>query len=184
MGRGEAIETSALMNPSWMGRAAFAATMLVCALVSGPPATAKDLRTLSAAPFDQIAGLIGEWRVKEAASLRIVFESTAGGGVMVERWMLGERTHSLTIYHRDGDRLLATHYCPQGNQPRLAAAAAVHGELRFALLDVTDLDPGESYQHDLAFKRNPDGSISRSEIYWGPDGAGEESIFTLFAAAR
>jgi len=173
----------AITKLSTIQKSVIAAAILGSSLAGGAPAMAGEAPSSTPGPFELITALTGEWQVREAASLRIVFEPTAGGGVMVERWMLGERTHSLTIYHLDGERLLATHYCPQGNQPRLAATAAVDGELRFAFLDVTDLDPGESFQHDLAFKRNPDGSVSRTEVYQGPDGAGEESTFTLVPAA-
>jgi len=158
------------------------AAILAACLAGGAPATAGE-QPPSAAAFAQIAAMTGEWQVREAASFRIVFDATAGGSVIVERWMLGERTHSLTLYHLDGDRLLATHYCPQGNQPRLSATDFANGELRFAFLDVTDLDPDESHQHDLAFAWRPDGSVSRSEIYHGPDGARDESTFTLVPAA-
>jgi len=174
---------TAMTKRSLNRRAAIAATVLVCSLAGGASATAQEAQSPSVALFERIAALTGKWHVREEASLRIVFEQTARGSVIVERWMLGERTHSLTIYHRDGERLLATHYCPQGNQPRLAATASADGEIRFAFLDATDLDPGESYQHDLTFKRNPDGSVSRTETYWGPGGAGEESTYTLVPAA-
>jgi hypothetical protein len=173
----------AMMKQSWVPHAAMAATILVGLLAGIASATAEDVQSPSTTSFERIAALAGKWQVREEASLRIVFEPTAGGSVIVERWMFGERTHSITIYHLDGERLLATHYCPQGNQPRLAATASVDGEIRFAFLDATDLDQGESFQHDLTFKPNPDGSVSRSEIYWGPNGAGEESTLTLVPAA-
>ncbi|MBN8552669.1 MAG: hypothetical protein J0L52_07220 [Caulobacterales bacterium] len=85
----------------------------------------------------------------------------------------------MTIYHMDGDVLVATHYCPQGNQPRLVSDGTPQGLITFAYRVATDLNPGESYQHDLSFARQADGSLVRSEIYRGPDGAGEPSRYTL-----
>lgn len=163
-------------------RAAIAAIVMTSSLVGNAPVMAEQVQSASTMQFERITDLTGEWQVREHASLRIVFEPTAGGSVIVEKWMRGERMHSLTIYHLDGERLIATHYCPQGNQPRLAAAASLHGEMRFAFLDVTGLDPHESYQHDLSFKRNEDGTVSRSETYYSPDGAAEENTLTLFLA--
>jgi hypothetical protein len=165
-------------------RAAIAATIMVCALAGNAPVVAEEGPSRSSIQFKTISALTGEWRVAEHASLRIVFEPTAGGSVIIERWMLGERMHSLTIYHVDGQRLIATHYCPQGNQPRLAATASDDGEIRFTFLDATDLDPNESYQHDLSFERKADGTVLRAETYWGPGGAGDESTLTLVHAAR
>ena len=171
-----------VMHKQIVRPAAIAATFLVGFLAGNAPMAAEELQITAAMQFDEISGLAGQWQVQEHASLRIVFEPTAGGSSIVESWMLGERTHSLTIYHLDGERMIATHYCPQGNQPRLAAGASLNGEMRFTLLDVTGLDPHESYQHDLSFKRNGDGTISRSETYYSPDGAAEENTLTLFLA--
>jgi hypothetical protein len=171
------------MKQESIRRAAIAATILACALASNAPVRAEEVQSPSM-QFETIAALTGEWQVAEHASLRIVFEPTAGGSVVIERWMRGERMHSLTIYHLDGERLIATHYCPQGNQPRLAATASDNGEIRFTFLDATGLDPNESYQHDLSLERNADGTVSRAETYWGPNGAGEESTLTLMRAAN
>ena len=73
----------------------------------------------------------------------------------------------MTIYHRDGKGLIATHYCPQGNQPRLAmlppSAAKV---LRFKFRDATDLDTArESYVVALAFDLSREGRVVRNETY-------------------
>lgn len=165
-------------------RTAIAATFMVSSFAGNAPVMADEVMSTSAIGFEMIAALTGEWQVQEHASLRIVFEPTAGGSVIIERWMRGEQMHSLTIYHLDGERLIATHYCPQGNQPRLATTASDNGEIRFTFLDATGLDATESYQHDLSLERNADGTVSRAETYWGPDGAGEESTLTLVRAAN
>ncbi len=163
--------------------AAIAAAIMIGSLAAGAPAMAEDARAVAAVQFEKVAALAGEWRVQERPSLRIVFEPTAGGSVIIERWMVGERMHSMTVYHRDGERLIATHYCPQGNQPRLASTAAGADGVSFAFLDATDLDPRESFQHDLSFSWNAGGTVSRAETYWGPQGAEEETVLTLVLAS-
>jgi hypothetical protein len=154
-------------------------TTLACAIPAIAHDPATESRVTSEQQFETISALEGDWQVKESASLKIVFEPTAGGSVIIEKWMRGERTHSLTLYHLDGGKLLATHYCPQGNQPRMAGTLSNDGTIRFAFQDATDLDPTESYQHDLSLHQNADGTLSRAEIYWGPEGAGEQSTLTL-----
>ena len=121
----------------------------------------------------------GRWQVAETPALEIVFEKTARGSVMVERWETASGLHSMTVYHLDGDALVATHYCPQGNQPRLESRAAAAGQIRFAFRDVTDLDAGESHTHDLWFTPADDGTIRRSEVYRGESGLQEPGHYTL-----
>ncbi|MBP6627713.1 MAG: hypothetical protein KA187_09920, partial [Arenimonas sp.] len=95
-------------------------------------------------------------------------------------WDVNGRSHSLTIYHRDGDTLLATHYCPQGNQPRMALADGEKGSIGFTFRDVTDLDKkNEQHQHDLAFELVDADSLIRSETYRDGDGTMHPSQLVL-----
>lgn len=164
--------------------------LLTAALLLGAaalPASAQTSAEIAApegpaAQFAMLAGLEGQWTVDQTDQLRIAFEVTAGGSTVMERWLVGERTHSLTVYHLDGPRLIATHYCPQGNQPRLAAESDGEGGISFSFADATDLDSSESYQHDLHIAPQADGSVVRSEVYFGPDGPGDPSRLVLHRA--
>jgi hypothetical protein len=140
----------------------FALAFCASSLAAKPAAAPPD----ASAAFKQLATLAGTWRdsKKPDSPLRIHFYLTAGGTVLAESWEARGKPHSLTLYHPDGKRLIATHYCPQGNQPRLALASA-GTRLRFAFLDATDLDPGESHLHDLAFDLTDRQRVGRSEIY-------------------
>ncbi|MEL1250792.1 hypothetical protein [Aurantiacibacter gilvus] len=166
-----------------MMKSLMAAAMLLPG-AAGMPAAAQNSEQDAgpvgpASQFAMLAELQGEWTVDQTEQLRIVFEVTAGGTTVMERWMVGERTHSLTLYHLDGARLVATHYCPQGNQPRLEAQADGEGGIDFGFASATDLDSSESYQHDLHIAPQADGSVVRSEVYFGPDGPGDPSALIL-----
>lgn len=163
------------------------ASALVCAPLAAQsfadeqvaPAASQAPATLA---FDQLKDLAGTWRVadREDHPLRIRFYLTAGAKTLVESWEVGDRSHSLTIYHRDGDALLATHYCPQGNQPRLEMVPGEDGEIRFTLRDVTDLDAEtEQHQHDLSFDLADASRIVRSEQYKDGEGGMHPSSLVL-----
>lgn len=153
---------------------------LGCALFTAPPAHAEapsegaEGVAPAAAAFDRLMALEGVWHLagRPEHGLRIRFYPTARGSVLVEEWTVNGQPHSLTLYHRDGDALLATHYCPQGNQPRMTGVPDADGAIRFAFRDATDLDPAtEQYQHDLWFALADPDHITRSEIYRdGEDG--------------
>ena len=153
--------------------------------VIGLPAASQAATAAGSAPltpaaqFELIRSWEGRWQVAETSALTIVFESTARGSVVVERWETASGLHSMTVYHRDGDALVATHYCPQGNQPRLEARGDSTDEVRFAFRDVSDLDPGESHTHALWFAPAPDGTLRRSEVYRGKEGLQAPSSYTL-----
>lgn len=132
--------------------------------------------------FSQLTRMVGTWRPADrpASRLRIRFYLTAGGTVIVESWESGGRPHSLTLYHRDGPALLATHYCPQGNQPRLVLQGRDASGLHFAFRDATDLDPAtESHQHDLWFDLSDPDRTVRGETHTGRDGHGAQERLAL-----
>jgi hypothetical protein len=120
----------------------------------------------SATAFDQLKQLVGTWRNadKPDSPLRIRFALTAGGMVLVESWERAGQPHSLTLYHRDGDSLIATHYCPQGKQPRLTLTTP-GPKLTFTFRDSTDLSAGESHLHDLSFDLSDPERMVRGEVY-------------------
>ena len=120
--------------------------------------------------FHQLSQLEGRWGVADGAKshLEIEFKLTANDSVLLEQWMIQGRLHSLTVYHLDGKRLLATHYCPQGNQPRLVMTRdSVAENIKFSFLDATNLaDPKDSHQHELSFEiDDPHLAMRRGEVY-------------------
>lgn len=120
------------------------------------------------AAFESLKALVGTWRPAQPAdsALRVRFALIAGDSVLTETWSAPKHA-SMTVYHLDGDDLLATHYCPQGNQPRLALReVSEDGTLRFTFRDGTGLDhAGEHYQHVLTLRDDGDGRLVRGEVY-------------------
>lgn len=143
------------------------ALFVVLAAIRGPTAFAGP--DPAGAAFETVKSLVGTWRPadKSTSPLRIRFAATAGGTTITEEWLRGAAPHSLTVYHRDGATLIATHYCPQGNQPTLALVPAAAGSpVAFAFRDATDLDPvKESHLVALSFELSADGALVRRETY-------------------
>src|SRR5262245_5708255 len=84
-------------------------------------ATSVAMQLRAPAVFEQRKTLVGEWQgaTAEGRQLSVSYRLTAGGTVLVETWTLGPGRESMTLYHLDRDDLVATHYCPIGNQPSL-----------------------------------------------------------------
>jgi len=77
--------------------------------------------------------------------------------------------------------LLATHYCPQGNQPRLRMSAdSTTAKINFEFQDATNLSSLDSnHQHSLSLALPSDKSdFTRSESYLSKEGE-EQSYLVL-----
>jgi len=93
--------------------------------------------------FDQIKSLAGAWEGKNSQGqpLTVTFRSTAGGSAIMSE-INGKGENMITMFHLDGpDRLLMTHYCAAGNQPRMQANASPDGKtITFNFVDGTGIE--------------------------------------------
>ncbi|MEO9634432.1 MAG: hypothetical protein ABJF89_02745 [Parasphingorhabdus sp.] len=149
--------------------------ILIMALSFGGPALAEDLEPMPSS-FEQMSKLVGDWKRegRDGSKFHIEFELTANNSVLVERWVSRGKTHSLTLYHRDQADVVATHYCPQGNQPRMKMSTPDGAtKITFDFWDATNLaKPTDNHQHSLSFDLSQPDRVKRAEIYLSS--AGEE----------
>ncbi|TLM76866.1 hypothetical protein ACONUD_10005 [Microbulbifer harenosus] len=119
--------------------------------------------------FEKLKSLVGEWKKEgsDSKDFYISFQSSANGSVLIENWIYKGASHSFTVYHLDGESLLATHYCPQGNQPRLKLGKSSDpNSISFEFQDATNLKSlKDSHQHSLSFEFLDNNTILRNESY-------------------
>jgi len=128
--------------------------------------------------FSQMKSLVGVWEKEGTinSQFNISFELTANDTTLIETWNYKGQKHSLTLYHLNGKNLMATHYCPQGNQPRLHLSNdSTLNNISFSYIDATNLESLEdSHQHSLGFELyESSDKIRRKETYLSK--AGEEA---------
>src|SRR5260370_40436202 len=84
----------------------------------------KVERSNDAAAFARLKTLVGEWEADtRMGKAHLSYEIIAGGTALVEKETAEKMPAMLTVYHLDGERLVLTHYCMAGNQPRMPAKA-------------------------------------------------------------
>jgi hypothetical protein len=136
--------------------------------------------------FRRLASLVGTWEgsTPEGKKHSVAYRLTAGGTTLIETWTLGADRESITMYHLDGDALIATHYCPQGNQPRLQLESSEGADrLSFAFKDGTNLlVPDGWHQHSFWLRFDSPEAFTRSETYVG-NGSTPEDIAKAEAGA-
>jgi hypothetical protein len=100
-------------------------------------------QTAAQKSFDQLKSLTGSWEGKnsEGKPLRVSFRDTAGGSALMSEIMGEGHENMISMIHLDGpNRLLMTHYCGAGNQPRMTASTSPDGKtISFDFFDATNL---------------------------------------------
>lgn len=128
--------------------AALSATTL---LAGNPPGSGKG-----EAHLEKMKSLIGEWQGKDEKGnpISLSYKLVSDGKTLMEALGMGEHKESMvTIYHLDGDRLMLTHYCSAGNQPRMRAKQTkVETMLAFSFIDATNLaSPQDQHMRSVVF---------------------------------
>ena len=160
-------------------RSIVALFFLVWVTFSGSPSCLADSGATAA--FDKVKSLAGDWQGKDedGQPAKLTYEVTSGGTAVMERLTPGEHPAMITMYHMDGDRLMATHYCARNNQPRMAAKGIdpATGTIVFNFIDATNLaSPTTGHMRDLTLKV-PDNNHVTQEWSWHEGDQNTASIF-------
>jgi hypothetical protein len=92
--------------------------------------------------FAQLKSLAGTWEGKtgEGKPVQVSFRETAGGATMMSEILGRGAEDMVTMFYLDGDKLMLTHYCGAGNQPRMQATISPDGKtFAFDFVDATNL---------------------------------------------
>jgi hypothetical protein len=90
--------------------------------------------------FDQLKTLDGSWEGKSATGepIQVAYRITANGSAIMSE--IKSHADMISMFNLDGERLMLTHYCSMGNQPRMVASASPDGKtFSFQYLDATNL---------------------------------------------
>lgn len=113
-------------------------TALAGVLLSAALAQAAD-----DSPFGKLQPLVGTWEATvNGKKVRTVITSAANGSVLIEN-MLPESENMYNAIFASGGKLMMTHYCAGGSQPRYRAARFDGKSADFRFFDGTNL--GKEY---------------------------------------
>ena len=102
----------------------------------------------------------------------VSYKLISGDSALVEEWGRGTSHETETVFHPDHAELLLTHYCAQGNQPRLRVAELTHDTVVFRFVDVTNRLPDQSLLVERRLRFAGD-DLEDTETYRAPDGKNE-----------
>jgi hypothetical protein len=132
-----------LVNTKIVSMKSAAAKPLVIAislLLLTPAAVAQ---TSAQKSFDQLKTLAGSWQGKtsQGEAVQVEFRDTAGDSALLSEIHGHGPENMISMFHLDGpNRLMLTHYCGSGNQPRMTSSASPDGKtVTFDFLDATNL---------------------------------------------
>ena len=136
-------------------RNAITGATVLALMLAGGAAAANEKSVM-----EKLAALEGDWMFldengEETDMIGSTFRLTAAGSALVEVMAPGspEGFEMVNMYHADGDRVLMTHYCAAGNQPRMEVKATDdENRLELQFESVTNLaSPDSNHMHSAEY---------------------------------
>jgi hypothetical protein len=137
-------------------------TMMMTKSKSRCLATVFVLLTLCAAAFAQtdaqkafaaIKTMPGNWEGKsqDGHPVSVTFKVTSGGSAVLSEINGHGPEDMISMIHMDGpNRLILTHYCGAGNQPRMQASVSPDGKvITFNFFDGTNIGPDDGHMQRM-----------------------------------
>lgn len=153
---------------------ALAVSLALAALLQAEDAAPQAPAAEKPAPhlIDQFKALAGEWSAEgldgnSDPKLTIRYEVTGGGSAVVETLWPGAPHEMRTVYYRDGDDVVLTHYCASGNHPTMRAKGIDGKTLVFAFDRANNFDPAkDGHMHDAKFVFEGPDEIRSTWNFW------------------
>jgi len=131
---------------------ALLAFLLVAVAALADPATGPA--------WEKLKSLVGEWdgtvsHGAETMPVTISYTLVSSGTSLMERLTTPDGADMVTMYHPDGSRIMMTHYCAGGNQPRMRAQVPKGdvNRIAFSFVDATNLpDPKAEHMRSLVVR--------------------------------
>ena len=110
--------------------------------------------------WEKLKSLVGEWdgtvsHGAETMPVTISYTLVSSGTSLMERLTTPDGADMVTMYHPDGSRIMMTHYCAGGNQPRMRAQVPKGdgNRIAFSFVDATNLpDPKVEHMRSLVVR--------------------------------
>ena len=130
--------------------------------------------------FEELKALDGTWEGKSlnGQRLEVAYRVTSNGSAIISE--IKGKEDMISMFNLDGDRVLLTHYCAVGNQPRMVASASPDGKtFTFDFVDATNLPTPDAAHMIRMVLAMPDANHHTEEWTFSDRGKEHKELFDL-----
>jgi len=130
--------------------------------------------------FEELKALDGTWEGKalNGQPLEVAYRVTSNGSAIISE--IKGKEDMISMFNLDGDRVLLTHYCAVGNQPRMVASASPDGKtFTFDFVDATNLATPDAAHMIRMVLAMPDANHHTEEWTFSDHGKEHKEVFDL-----
>ena len=158
------------------------AALCVAVLMCSAAAFAVDEKTAPSPVFERLKTLVGDWEAKDKQGNVITnsYRLTSGGSVLMQTTVVPHEGEMVTMFHRDGQAVIGTHYCIARNQPRYTIEPGGDPKvLNLKFKDATNLATPQSGHMDHGWIRFDDPDHYTAQFVWLENGKEQADSLTF-----
>lgn len=169
-----------------MFRLMIAACLLVVLPARAERTADPDPGAPAAKAFVKLRALAGSWidtsgTTAGKGQVAVTYRVTGGGSAVVETIFPGAEHEMMSVYTREGDDIVMSHFCGMGNQPRMRARVVDDGRLEFAFDGGLNFNPEtDLHMHEGTFTFvDADHIRAEWQTFQGKEPAAHRAVFEL-----
>ncbi len=131
--------------------------------------------------FEQLKSLEGTWEGKtpDGRAAEVIYRVTSNGSALMSE--IKGKEDMISMFNLDGNRVVMTHYCAAGNQPRMVASTSLDGKtVTFDFLDATNLAAPEAGHMTRMVLSMPEANHHTEEWIYTDHGKEMKEVFDLW----
>jgi hypothetical protein len=131
--------------------------------------------------FEELKSLNGTWEGKtpDGQTVQVDYRVTSNGSALMSE--IKGKEDMISMFSLDGDRVVLTHYCSVGNQPRMVASGSPDGTtITFDFLDVTNLATPDAGHMTRVVLSMPDANHHTEQWIYSDHGKQQTEVFDLW----
>ena len=170
---------------------AIASAGLATVYAAEPAKKARDMQCCpidpkAAATLERIKKLEGTWVMSAPGQppMSIVFKPTAGGSAVIETMFPGSREEMVNLYTADGDKIVITHYCMLGQQPRMKQASSDDKTIQFEFVDGGNIKSRDDAHMDAVALTVDGDTLKETWSFYSGGNVVDQKVFELKRQAR
>jgi hypothetical protein len=134
------------------------------------------------ARFDKLKALAGDWTKSDGVgTVEASYRVTAGGTAVMETLFPGTPHEMVTVFTVDRGDLVLTHYCAEGNQPRMKAVKGGDANaIDFKFDGGGNIkSPNDGHMHEASFAFKDANHLTSTWQFYKDGKPGEKAEFNL-----
>jgi Ni/Co efflux regulator RcnB len=155
----------------------FAVTNLLASSDMAAPQGSKE--------FERMKSLAGVWEgtgkmhSDKDQKIEVDYDVTSGGSVVVEHLFPGTPHEMVSVYHDEKGKLVMTHYCMMGNQPKMGLIKSSDNEIQLSLIPGGTVKNTDTHMHSLALTFNGKNGLTQTWTSYRDGKESDRSVFVL-----